>query len=244
MASQAPNSSGPKSPPAIWQAFSRQASWMNWALVAQFVVIGLLIIANIRLAGRSPEFVIVDGATGDSVMVRSSPSTDALLRLVAEKTRPPKVAIARFARDFLHLALAVNSSTIDTSWPATLAFMSPGLRAKIEKDAADQKTIDNYKGAQRKTEIVFESIEIIDRTSTLVAVRAVMKRTISPLVDRAPGPLPSATDRIQSDIVLALTTPTIDKPDGLEVMEWRLASLENVAASPATQTNKETSRAQ
>ena len=226
-------SPGPKSPPAIWREFSKQAAWKSWVIVAQLVIIGLLLIANVRLASKPPEFVVVDGATGESVLVRSKPSTDALLRFLAEKTRPPKVAVARFARDFLHLALAINSSTIDRAWPATLAMMGPTLRSKMEAEANAQKLLDSYRAAQRKTDIVFESLEIIDRTDTLIAVRAVMKRTVSPLVDRAPSALPSSTDRVQSDLVLAYTSPTVDKPDGLEVAEWRLATLQTIPTSAA-----------
>jgi hypothetical protein len=233
MATQPSNQAGPKSPPAIWEAFKRQAMWKDGALVALFVVIVLLVFANIRLASKPPEFVVVDGATGDAVLVKSSPSTNALLAFLKERTKPPPIAIGNFARGFLHLALAVNSSTIDSSWKSMIAMTSPGLRTKLEADATRTGAIDGYKKAQRRTDLDFESLEILDSTEHLIAVRAKMKRTVSPLVDRAPTALPTASDRVQADLVLALTTPTIDKPAGLEVTEYRLAELQTVSTAVA-----------
>jgi hypothetical protein len=207
--------------------------------VALLGVVVLLVIANIRLASRPPEYVIVDGATGDATLVKHSLSTDALLRFIAERTKPPKVAIVRFTRDFLHLALAVNSSTIEANWPAALALMSPSLRAKLEAESTAQKLVETYKVAQRKTELKFESLEILDRTDSLFAVRAVMSRRVSPLLDNGSGP--RSEDRIQVDVVEEIVPATVDRPDGLQVVEWRLAKLEttNSPAAAAAATLRE-----
>jgi hypothetical protein len=214
----------PKAPPAIWRAFAAQAAWKSWVIVGLLGIIGLQAIATIRLATQPPEYVLVDGSTGDATLVKHSLSTDALLRFIAEKTKPPKLAIVRFTKDFLHLALAVNSSTIEANWPAALRLMSPALRAKLEGEATAQKLIETYKVAQRKTDLQVESLELVDRTDTLLAVRAVLKRRIAPLLDSMGGSV--VQDRIQVDVVEEIVPPGVDHPDGLQVVEWRMAKLE------------------
>lgn len=220
------NESGsmPSAPPAIWRAFAAQAAWKSWVIVALLGIIGLQAIANIRLATRPPEYVVVDGNTGEATLVKHSLSTDALLRFIAEKTKPPKLAVVRFTKDFLHLALAVNSSTIDANWPAALRLMSPVLSAKLDEESRSQKLLDTYKVAQRKTDLQFESLELVDRTDTLLAVRAVLKRRIAPLIEGMGGSV--IQDRIQVDVVEEIVPPGVDHPDGLQVVEWRLAKLE------------------
>jgi len=221
----------PGSPPAIWQSFERQTAYKSWLIAALVGLLFLSLLVNIKLVARPPEYVIVDGTTGDATLVRHSLSTDALLRFVAEKTKPPKMAIVRFTRDFLHLALAVNSSTIDKNWPAALALMNPSLRAKLEAESTAQKLVETYKIAQRKTDLEFESLELTDRTDTLLAVRATIRRRVSPLLETIQGP--RSEDRIKVDVVLEIVPPTVARPDGLQVLEWRLAMVENPNAATA-----------
>jgi hypothetical protein len=151
------------------------------------------------------------------------------------------MAIVRFTRDFLHLALAVNSSTIDKNWPAALALMTPALRTKLEAEAAAQKLVETYKLAQRKTDLDFESLELTDRTDTLLAVRAVMRRRVTPLLDTIQGP--RTEDRIKVDVVLEIVPPTVARPDGLQVLEWRLAMVETPNAAAASNTSSGAPRA-
>jgi len=61
-----------------------------------------------------------------------------------------------------------------------------------------------------------------DRTPGLLAIRARLSRRTGPLVE---GAGPSSTDRVQVDLVARVVTPTLDRPDGLEVAEWRLTPL-------------------
>ncbi len=228
----------PNAPPAIWRAFAAQAAWKSWVIVALLGVIGLQAIATIRLATRPPEYVVVDGSTGDATLVKHSLSADALLRFIAEKTKPPKLAVVRFTKEFLHLALAVNSSTIEANWPTALRLMSPALRAKLDAEATAQKLVETYRVAQRKADLQVESLELVDRTDTLLAVRAVLKRRIAPLLESTGGSV--LQDRIQVDVVEEIVPPAVGHPDGLQVVEWRMAKLEpspaaaDTAAAPAT----------
>jgi hypothetical protein len=121
-------------------------------------------------------------------------ATDALLKFLAERTRPPEVAIVRFTRDFLHLALAINSSTIEASWPAALAMMAPELRSRVAAEAASSRLVETWRLAQRKTELTFEEVVLEDRTPSLLAVRATLLRKTGPLVE---GAGPSSADRVQ-----------------------------------------------
>jgi len=217
----------PGSPPAIWRAFQAQAAWKSWALVVQFGVIGLLCIAVIRLAAKPPEFVLVD-ANGETVYVKRSVATDALLAFLQEKTQPPKLAVVRFTRDFLRLAVAVNSSTIEANWPAALSMMGSPLREKIAAESAAGKLVETYKAAQKKTDLRFEEVELVTRTKTLLAVKAIVARKIAPLVD---GTGPGTAERIQIDLVEKIVPVTVERPDGLEVVSWGITRLDPASAA-------------
>jgi hypothetical protein len=184
-------------------------------------LVALQSLALVRLACRPPEVVLLDAA-GSATPVRRSVATDALLKFLAERSRPPEVAVVRFTRDFLHRALAVNSSTIEAAWPAALAMMAPDLRSRVEAEAAAKRLVETWRLAQRKTELTFEEVLLEDRTPGLLAIRSTLRRRTGPLVD---GAGPSSTDRVQVDLVARIVTPTLDQPDGLEVAEWRLTPL-------------------
>jgi len=208
------------SPPAIWAAFVRQSAWKSWAIVALLALSGLLAMANIRLATRPPEVVVLDGA-GQATPVKRTVATEALLAFLAERSRPPELEIVRFTRDFLHLALAINSTTVDANWEQALAMMSPGLRARTAAEASAKKLVETYRLANRRTELRFEEIVLEDRTPTLLTVRATMLRRVEPLGEPGQG----TTDRIQVELVETIVPRTQERPDGLEVAEWRLVSL-------------------
>ena len=132
------------------------------------------------------------------------------------------MAVVRFTRDFLHLALAVNSSTIEANWPAALAMMAPELRERVGAEAASRRLVETYRLAHEKTELSFEDIVLEDRTAKLLTVRATLSRRTMPLVEKA-GPVSS--DRLEVELVEEIVTPTVDRPDGLAVAEWRLVPL-------------------
>jgi hypothetical protein len=146
------------------------------------------------------------------------------------------MTIVRFTRDFLHLALALNSTTVEANWADALAMMSPELRARMASEAAAKKLVETYKLAERRTDLVFEEIVLEDRTPTLLTVRATMLRRVEPLVE---GVGRSASDRVQVELVERVLSPTMERPDGLEVVEWRLLSLPakepNVGSGAGTQ---------
>src|SRR5512138_1131684 len=208
----------PGSPPAVWAAFVTQNAWKSWTIVALLAVVILLCIAVVRLASRPPEFVMVD-ANGRTTPVRRTLATDALLRFLADRTRPPQVTIVRFTRDFLHLALGLNSSTIDANWPAALAMMAPELRDRISKESSAKRLVETYRLAQRRTELSFDEIALEDESPTQVTVRATITRRSLPLVEGGGG---AETDRVQVELVERIVPATMECPDGLEVQEWRL----------------------
>jgi hypothetical protein len=209
------------SPPAIWAAFVRQSAWKSWTIVALLALAGLLSIANIRLASRPPEVVVLD-AGGQATPVKRTVATDALLSFLAERTRPPEVEIVRFTRDFLHLALAINSTTVEANWPQALSMMSPELRARMAAEAAAKKLVETYRAASRRTELAFEEVVLLDRMPGLLTVRATMLRRVEPLAE---GMGQATADRIQVELVEKVVSRTLERPDGLEVAEWRLVSL-------------------
>src|SRR5512138_419849 len=213
-----PDPRPPGSPPAVWAAFAVQSAWKSWTIVALLAVVFLLCFAVVRLASRPPEFVIVD-SNGRTTPVRRTVATDALLRFLADRTRPPEVTIVRFTRDFLHLALGLNSSTIEANWPAALAMMAPELRDRIATESGAKRLVETYRLAQRKTELSFDEIAVEDQSPTQISVRATITRKSMSLVD---GAGPTQTDRVQVELVERLVPATAQCPDGLEVQEWRL----------------------
>jgi hypothetical protein len=227
--SQGPGAVEPSPVPAIWRAFQTQGAWKSWVIV---VLLGLLVLESIavtRLASRPPEFVVVD-ADGKSTFVRRAIATEPLLQFLAERTKPPDLAIVRFTRDFLQLALAVHSATIEANWPATLALMGRELRAQVESESAAAKLVETYRLSQQKTDLTFEDISLVTRTPSLLHVRATVTRTRRSLLDAAAPPV---VDRVAVDLAEHIVPPQLDRPDGLEVVEWHV---EKVPEKPAVPT--------
>jgi hypothetical protein len=216
--------------PAIWRAFQAQGAWKSWVIVALLGLLTLQTIAVGRLANRPPEFVLVD-ADGKTTYVKRTVANEALLQFLAEKTRPPELTIVRFTRDFLQLALAVHSSTIEANWPAALALMSPELHGRVEREATAAKLVESYKTSQQKTELAFEDVTLVSRTPSLLHVRTVLKRTRRSLLDAAAPPV---TDRVAVDLAEHIVTPRLERPDGLEVVEWHVEKLAETAREDAS----------
>ena len=211
----------PRSPPAVWAAFVAQGRWKSWMLVALVGLVALQSLAVIRLATRPPEVVLLDTA-GEATPVRRTVATDALLKFLADRTHPPDVAVVRFTRDFLRLVLGLNSSTIDANWPAALGMMAPELRARVEAEAARTRLVETWRLAQRRTDLSFDEVVLEDRTPGVLTIRATLTRRTGPLVE---GSGSSNTDRVRVELVARNVTPSLDRPDGLEVAEWRLSPI-------------------
>lgn len=212
----------PMSPPAIWTAFARQAAWKDWVIVALLALNAATVIAAVRVASKQPDVVVV-GADGKSSYVPRSVANDALVRFLAEQRQlPSDLTVVRFTRDFLHLLLAINSSTIEGAWTDALALMSPPLRAAMAKDAAAQKLLESYRLAKVRTSLSIDTVELVDRNSTFLHVRTVTARAKSSLLaDNAPAD----QDRLRVELVLRIVPRTMERPDGLEVAEVIVAPL-------------------
>ena len=134
----------PGSPPAVWTAFAKQAAWKDWIIVGLLVLNALTVVAGARLARQQPDVVLV-AADGKSSFLPHAIEGDALALFLAEqKQLPSDVTIVHFTREFLQLALAINSSTIDGAWADALAMMTPELREHVAADAASKKLIDSW----------------------------------------------------------------------------------------------------
>jgi hypothetical protein len=214
-------------PVAVWDAFARQASWKSWIIAVLAGLLGLSLIVNVRLASRPPEFVVVENPSGRATLVRQSVATDELLRFLQQRTRPPDLAVLRFTREFLQLAFGVNSSTVHAAWPQALAMMTPGLRARIERDAATTRLIESYVAAQVRTELTIEDVVVVQRSNTMLHIRATLFRRTSPLS----GGAAVAEDRLAVDVVEEFVAASPEHPDGIAVAEWQVREVP--AASPA-----------
>ena len=130
---ESPDPRPPGAPGAVWDSFARQAAWKNWALIVLFGLLLLSLLANVRLVARPPEFVVVENPGGKATYVKRAVATDALLKFLADKTKPPEIAVVRFTRDFVQLAFGINSSTIDANWPQALTLMTEPMRERVRK---------------------------------------------------------------------------------------------------------------
>ena len=232
---ESPDPRPPGAPGAVWDAFARQAAWKNWALIVLFGLLLLSLLANVRLAVRPPEFVVVENPGGKATYVKRAVATDALLKFLADKTRPPEIAVVRFTRDFVQLAFGINSSTIDANWPQALAMMTEPMRDRVRKQTDAAKLLDTYRAAQVRSDLAIEDVLLIEQTPTLLHLKTTLSRRKGPLL----GGGPYTTDRLAVDLVEAIVRVTPEHPDGLAVAEWQIQELPADAA-PA---NKEVSHA-
>src|SRR6266446_296921 len=218
----------PGSPPAIWAAFARQAAWRESVIAALIALNALTIVAAVRVARKDPDVVLI-APDGKSSYVPHSTANDALLRFLAEqKQQPSDVTVVHFTREFLQLALAINSSTIEGAWRDALALMGSQLRERFSTAAAGEKLLETYKLARVRTMLSVDSIELVDHTSSLLHVRAVVTRKQGSLLAEN---APSEDDRLSVELVERVVPRSNARPDGLEVVEMRITPI--VAASGA-----------
>jgi hypothetical protein len=218
---ETPDPRPPGAPGAVWDAFARQAAWKNWALIFLFGLLVLSLLANVRLAARPPEFVVVENPGGKATYVRRGVATDALLKLLAEKTKPPEIAVVRFTRDFVQLAFGINSSTIDANWPQALSMMTDPMRERVNKQTEAAKLLDTYRAAQVRSDLSIDDILLIEQTPTLLHVKTTLSRRKGPLL----GGGPFTTDRLSVDLVEALVPVSPEHPEGLAIAEWQIQEL-------------------
>lgn len=222
-----------RSPPAIWAAFAKQSAWKNWVLVAQLFVIGLLVLANLRLAGQEPDVVLVS-PDGKSEYLGRSTGMESLNRFLAEQRgQASDVTVGYFSKRFLTLALAVNSSTIEAAWAEALSLTAPPLRARLAEETKSQRVVEMYQTAQVRTDLAFEEVELVQRSGVLVHVRAKVRRAKSNLLDGSDV----RVDRSESELVLKSVLRTPERPDGLEVVDWRFRQLSTVAGTAGEEKN-------
>jgi len=212
----------PGSPPAVWTAFARQAAWKDWVIAALLCLNALTIVAGVRVARREPDVVLV-AANGKSTYLPREIASDALVRFLAEQRQlPSDTTVVHFTREFLQLALALNSSTVDGAWADALALMSPILRERVAADAAAKNLLDAYRAAKVRTRLVIEAIDLVQRTSSLLHVRATVTRRMASLLVAAEAS--TTDDRLTVELVQRIVPRTSSRPDGLEVAEMRISS--------------------
>ena len=95
--------------------------------------------------------------------------------------------------------------------------MSPELRGRVAKEAADAKMVEAYKLSQQRTSLSFQDMQLVTRTPGLLHVRTTILRTRRSRLDSSAAPI---TDRLVVDLAERLVRPELEHPDGLEVVEW------------------------
>lgn len=223
----------PGAPPAVWLAFAKQGAWKNWVMAAQLLAIFFLLAVCVVVARTEPDVVVVT-PEGKSTYVPRTAANAALLKFLQEqKAQPSDVTVTHFTAEFLSLVLAVNSSTIEEAWPKALDLMAPQMRARLKKESEDQKLVETYKLAQVRTRLDLEDIVLIERVGDAAQVRATVSRFKSSLNDGANGG--ERRDRVEVDLVLRTVPRTQARPDGLEVVDWRVKVISTDAANSGSE---------
>jgi hypothetical protein len=205
----------PLSPPAIWTAFAQQGRWKNWVMLAQLIVIALLVMTCLAIAKTDPDVVVVD-AGGDSHYVRREVSNAALLNFLAEqKGQPSDVTVLAFTRRFVQLFFAPNSSTVRETSREALGLMDAKLKASSEGELQRGETVEKLEALKVRSELVFDAVDQVERTPSLIHLKVRLVRTMSSLLDGADP----KRDSLAVDLVLRVVPRTPARPDGLELAE-------------------------
>lgn len=209
----------PGSPPAIWAAFASQGRWKNWVLLGQLLCLALLMAVCLKLARTEPDVVVV-GPEGTGEYVRRSVATAELLRFLDEQKRQPSdLTVLAFTRRFVKATLQVNSTTFADDWAEALALMAPTLKARLGQEATTQKLVEANQLMQVRTRLAFDDVLVVERRPQLFHVRALVQRERTRLFNDGSSPV---QDALQVELVLSVSRRTPERPDGLEVLEWRV----------------------
>lgn len=213
-----------RGPPAIWAAFAAQGRWKNWVLAAQLLVILVQAGLSVAVALKPPDIIVVEKETGDSTYVPAGLGTAALQDwLRQQRGRAADITVLSFARRFIRLTAAVNSSTIEEAWAESLGMMVAPLAKKVAEEAAKAKLLDSYRLAQVRTSLEFGDLRLVERRGDRAHVRATVARRREHLVGGGDGS--ASEDTLQVDLVLVDVARSAQHPDGLEVLDWHSAPL-------------------
>lgn len=210
-----------KNPPAIWATFAQQAAWKDWVIAALLALNVVTVLASARLAAKEPDVVLI-APDGKSTYLNASTASAALMDFVAnQKQQPSDVTVVHFTKDFLRLALAANSSTIDSTWADALSMMGEQLSKRLKEESAAKKLLESYKAIRVRSALQIEDIVLVERTRELLQVKATVNRVKSSLLDEAHAGL---SERLVVDLVERVVPRTAARPDGLEIVDWRFES--------------------
>lgn len=215
-----------QSPPAVWAAFERVSSFKSWLLVLQSAVIFALLLLLFRALSREPDVVFVQ-QDGEAAFVGNGVEAAGLHEFLrAQKGAPTNAEAAHFVKEFLDASVALNASTVRSRWADALSMMSEAARARAEAEATASKLVEGFEASGQRTELRFQSLELLRRTPDFIELRAGLQRTRSRLLD---GASPT-TDILEVHVRLHLCGRTEAAPSGLEVAEWRLRRVEGEVA--------------
>lgn len=215
------------SPPAIWAHFAQQAAWKDWVIAALLVLNATTVLAGARLAAKQPDVVLV-APDGKSTYVDRSAASSALLDFIADqKQQPSDVTVVHFTKDFLRVALAANSTTIDSTWSDALSMMGEQLSKRLKQEGEAKKLLESYKAVRVRSSLQVEDIVLVERTRELLQVKATVERVKSSLLDESRA---GVSERLVVDLVERIVPRTASRPDGLEVVDWHFTP--QVAAAP------------
>ncbi len=206
-------------PPAVWAAFAAQGRWKSWALLGQQLCLLVLLFVALQLAKTEPDVVLV-GADGQGTYVHRTQATKELRAFLAEQRgAPSELTALGLSRRFLKSTLQVNSATFADEWAEGLLLMAPALRAKVAGEATAQRLVEATQLMQLKTRLTFDELKVVERQGRLFHVRAKLQRERSRLLETGAAP---QVDGLQVELVLGVVRRTEERPDGLEVLEWRV----------------------
>lgn len=218
-----------KGPPAVWTAFAQQGRWKSWVLAAQLVT-NLLFLALLLAVVEKPADIIVVGEDGQGTYVPRTSATAALQDFLRQQhSRAADVTVLAFTQRFVRLTAGINSVMAEEAWSEALGMMMAPLAEKMAAEAQAQKLMETYRLAQVRTSLDFLSVELIERRGEKSHLRARVRRHKEKVMGGG-----VAEDVLQVDLVLVDCARSRAHPDGLEVLDWRTAPVDEASLNTPT----------
>jgi hypothetical protein len=194
----------------------------------QLCTIALLALGLLATSKKQPDVVLLS-SDGKGTYVARTAASEALVRFLDDQRRvPPDFEVASFSRGFLEKCVAVNSSTIDEAWGDCLDRMDDSLKRRSQEDAAKNKLINTYKLAQVRTHLGFDELALVERSGGMLHLHAALTRTRMALL----GAEAQTTDHLEVELFERVVPRGVNRPDGLEVADWRLREVVGAETEP------------
>ena len=100
--------------------------------------------------------------------------------------------------------------------------MGDKLRVRLKEESDAKRLVETYRALKLSSTVSVEDIVLTEKTKDLLQVRASVRRARRSLLDESSST--AAQELLVIDLVERIVPRTLARPDGLEVVEWRIAN--------------------